>query len=137
MNHQLYKYMKMNMNKNNGINELYRTFWINTLNQFKESNEENGQYFWLQKVNDNYVIFHHGVNGLVKQYIKMSDEEKDIVINKLTNDGFTVTTTENNSILLTISKKDIINYIENNQTDEKTNSIKPIITPFTETRRRK
>lgn len=137
MNHQLYKYIKMNMNKNNRINELYLTFWINTLNQFKESNEEKGLYFWLQNVNDNYVIFHHGVNGLVEQYIKMSDEEKDIVINKLTNDGFTVTTTENNSILLTISKKDIINYIENNQTDEKTNSIKPIITPFTETRRRK
>ena len=137
MNHQLYKYIKMNMNKNNRINELYLTFWINTLNQFKESNEEKGLYFWLQNVNDNYVIFHHGVNGLVEQYTKMSDEEKDIVINKLTNDGFTVTTTENNSILLTISKKDIINYIENNQTDEKTNSIKPIITPFTETRRRK
>ena len=137
MNHKLYKYMRINMNQNNNINELYRIFWINTLKQFKENNEETGLYFWLQKDNENYVIFHHGIHGLIEKTIKMTEEEKEAVMNRLTNDGFNISKTKNNSILLTINKKAILDFIEKKQNQEEISTFKIQVTTFAETRKRK
>lgn len=137
MNHKLYKYMRINMNQNNNINELYRIFWINTLKQFKENNEETGLYFWLQKDNENYVIFHHGIHGLIEETIKMTEEEKEAVMNRLTNDGFKISKTKNKSILLTINKKAILDFIEKKQNQEEISTFKIQVTTFAEARKRK
>lgn len=134
MNHKIYKYMKLNTNKN--INKLYRIFWIITLKKFKENNDEAGVYFWLKKDNDNYILLYHGTNGLVKQTIKMNEEEKEIIIKKLTCNGFNASETESNSILLTINKKSIIKYVEN-KSEEETYKTKMPVTPFVENIKRK
>ncbi len=140
MTKQLIKMKKEIANNNKDIDELYHTFWINTLIQFRKSNNKIGVYFWLQKQTcDNYTLFYYDDNGLNEKNIKMNENEKEIIIKRLIDDGFEIAETKNKSILLTIKKEAIINYInsEYHKENEKEHIYKMPITPFAETRRRK
>lgn len=129
------KEMSEIIKEKNKINNLYRTIWINALMQFKESNNELGVHFWLQRKNDeNYVMFYFGNNGLTENELKMNDQVLSIIETMLQKDGFESIKTENNRTLLMIWKEKIISYIKKD--NNRQSLLKMPITPFSETRHR-
>ena len=114
------------------INSLYRNIWINTLKEFEE--KQMGVHFWLQKADENYVMFYFGNNGLTENELKMNDQELSIIETMLQKDGFESIKTENNRTLLMIRKEKIINYIKKD--NNRQSLLKMPITPFSETRHR-
>lgn len=114
------------------INSLYRNIWINTLKEFEE--KQMGVHFWLQKADENYVMFYFGNNGLTENELKMNDQELSIIETMLQKDGFESIKTENNRTLLMIRKEKIISYIKKD--NNRQSLLKMPITPFSETRHR-
>ena len=98
------------MNKES-INNCYRNLWIFTITEFIESDYTQGAYFWLRKNNNNYQIYWHKDGKLINNELNVNDEEIDKVKNLLINNGFEIRTTENNNTFISITKKEIIKFI--------------------------
>ena len=92
----------------------YLTILAYTALQHYNSDRKNGAYFWLKKISDDkYLLYYHNGQETQKETLEATEEDMEIVLNQLKNDGFEVNVTERNNILLTITGENIRKMDEN------------------------
>ena len=106
------------MNENalvENINIEYNYFYLLalTIKQFNDSQKEKGAYFWVKKDANNenqYMIYYHDGKETKTDIRTIDDASMRVLIDILKNTGFEISTTENNSMLITITKENILKY---------------------------
>ena len=97
----------MNNIRNDLLQVLYLKIWMFTLMQVESNNQ--GAYIWLVNTKDKASMLHcHIDEELIKEEINhINEEELQEIKTVLEDDGFEITKTENNNILITITRENL------------------------------